>query len=239
MVSFEKDTLGNVLATNSNTGLYKWDGVTLSWVILPSPRLTSIAVDRTDNTIYVGTDDVGFISINGSSITSYDICDCDFQSNWVKSLTVDQQGMLWMVTSEGMISFDGSNYTVYNDSTVGMQLETSEAIKIDPYNNKWIGTPGILIFNEAGVTVDTDKAPLPLVSNNMTIWPNPVTDILNVKSESVILQAEIFNTNGKLLSRTNIGAMQTTLPLTSLKSGVYILRITSLNGTRAMKFVVP
>lgn len=60
-------------------------------------------------------------------------------------------------------------------------------------------------------------------SSDLKVYPNPVTDILYLNSGESISEAQIYNTNGKLILRqTNIGS---SLNVGHLASGAYILKL--------------
>ena len=61
---------------------------------------------------------------------------------------------------------------------------------------------------------------------NVTVYPNPVQTVINVKSDSAIGEIEIYSTSGVLQMRTSEFANETvaTLNISNLQNGCYILK---------------
>src|SRR5690606_34811765 len=69
--------------------------------------------------------------------------------------------------------------------------------------------------------------------NNMSfsLYPNPTTQFVTVESSTDIdLSIEIYSLQGELISNSSMFKTQTTLDLTQLSSGSYILFIKSADG---------
>jgi len=76
------------------------------------------------------------------------------------------------------------------------------------------GAPGILLFGSA-VTSIAD-----LLDADISVYPNPATDILNIDSQ--FNYVEIINTNGKLVrSAKNVKAIN----ISQLRQGIYMVRL--------------
>lgn len=128
-------------------------------------------------------------SIRSKSYTYNSLVDQDSKSvswNYILSLAEDQNGIVWMGTDQGVISFDptqafNSNFTVNhikvprNDGTnlADYLLDGLEvnAIAVDRSNRKWLGTwgAGLYLVSADGSTIlqsfTTDDSPL--VSDNI------------------------------------------------------------------------
>lgn len=68
-------------------------------------------------------------------------------------------------------------------------------------------------------------------TKNWIFGPNPNNGILNIASEEVILKAEIFSVDGKLLLSQDVNNKDYTIHLNLYQSGFYILNITQKDGT--------
>jgi len=68
------------------------------------------------------------------------------------------------------------------------------------------------------------------------IYPNPARDILNVSSEDIITKVELIDVNGRLLfsKKTSVLSMSDL----KIKSGVYLLRIFTINGMFIKKVIL-
>ena len=74
--------------------------------------------------------------------------------------------------------------------------------------------------------------------SGFTLYPNPARDILTViSSTKVKATIEIFNGIGSLLQKVEMNDIETKIDVSSLSSGVYILRLTNGTGSSVLKFV--
>jgi ligand-binding sensor domain-containing protein len=84
--------------------------------------------------------------------------------NYVRAIAIDGQGNKWIgvyydsasrrYIGEGLVKFDGVNWTVYNTSNSGLPDNDVNAIAIDGQGNKWIGTDrGLAKFDGVNWTV--------------------------------------------------------------------------------------
>lgn len=73
---------------------------------------------------------------------------------------------------------------------------------------------------------------------NLSIYPNPVINQLNLKLESAVAgQVHIFNYAGQIVKRDIINGIETSLDLSQLQTGTYLIRLTTLTGTYTHKFI--
>ncbi|MCL2073099.1 MAG: T9SS type A sorting domain-containing protein [Marinilabiliaceae bacterium] len=76
------------------------------------------------------------------------------------------------------------------------------------------------------------------ISSNFAIFPNPVTDRLNViNSTKQKVQVEIYNSIGLMVYVNKIDDLDFEIDITSLSSGIYTIRLTSARGSSTQKFV--
>lgn len=66
--------------------------------------------------------------------------------------------------------------------------------------------------------------------NNFNVFPNPTTDILNVISKNNIDTIQVYDILGKLIFETNPNIISPTIDMSNLKSGIYLVKINSLEG---------
>jgi len=71
---------------------------------------------------------------------------------------------------------------------------------------------------------------------SITIYPNPVKDILNLKTQEKILKVEIISLEGKkIVSKNMTGEMK--LDLKSLSKGIYLIQIYTAKDIESFKFI--
>jgi len=105
-----------------------------------------------------------------------------------------------------------------------------------PYFYNGNGTQtGISFWSNATLAV-TDFT----FSKQVSVYPNPVDNILNIKngSDEVVSQAEIFDILGKRIYTNAGNKINNALNLSNLSSGIYYLRLTSNKGTISSKKIV-
>ena len=72
-------------------------------------------------------------------------------------------------------------------------------------------------------------------TNKITIYPNPVEDLVYVEGNSSILTASIMNLNGQILIRENV---KDKINISQLKDGVYILELCNEKDKSIHKLIV-
>lgn len=71
----------------------------------------------------------------------------------------------------------------------------------------------------------------------LTLYPNPVQNILNVSYDKVIESADIIGMDGRVYSKQTFNAKQIQLNISCLPSGAYVLRMKSGNTVEHRKFL--
>lgn len=70
--------------------------------------------------------------------------------------------------------------------------------------------------------------------SKFSVFPNPVTDFIQVNSKGKIESVQIFDSNGRLVASP---AASEKMNVSSLKTGAYILRLKIDGKVESMKFV--
>ena len=69
------------------------------------------------------------------------------------------------------------------------------------------------------------------MSAEIALFPNPVTDILNITSSEPISEIEIVNVMGQVVRRVEVNSDNAVCNVEDLKSGVYVVRIRTASAT--------
>jgi hypothetical protein len=78
-----------------------------------------------------------------------------------------------------------------------------------------------------------------LNQNAVTIFPNPVKDVMTVKANSnIIKEIQVYNVAGQLVINQTVNAKSVTLRTNGLNAGAYNLKATLDNGTITKKVVI-
>ncbi len=78
----------------------------------------------------------------------------------------------------------------------------------------------------------------PLLSDKLTIFPNPATDILYVESTGVMDMIDIYDSRGRKLRSIHAGSQQIELDVSGFEEGIYFLRIDQDDHVSIKKFIV-
>ncbi|MGC4130394.1 MAG: T9SS type A sorting domain-containing protein [Bergeyella sp.] len=134
------------------------------------------------------------------------------------------------------VAYNGSfSEDLINPYVIGRSLSGP-----DEYSNGVIDDMKIfkraLTSQEVGVLVSTGNlgAANITLSKNISIYPNPVSDFINIKSSEKIKSAEIFDMSGKTVAKFN---NTQNLDVSTLEKGVYVIKISTEKGVNQQKFI--
>jgi len=74
-------------------------------------------------------------------------------------------------------------------------------------------------------------------TDNISIYPNPVGDILNISSGSLLYKVELYDIYGKVLLSLPVSSSGTSLDFGSYASGIYIVKISAAAGVHTQKVI--
>lgn len=72
---------------------------------------------------------------------------------------------------------------------------------------------------------------------NFSYYPNPVKDILNLSYSEKISSISIFNIMGQKVIQKTVNATQSQIDISSLKTGVFLVKVNSGNQTKSIKII--
>ncbi|MEN8225292.1 MAG: hypothetical protein ABFS05_08020, partial [Bacteroidota bacterium] len=141
--------------------LFKFTGSEWEAVALPDELFftSAIAIDH-ENRIWVGSDGV-FCSFYAGAWTVFDESITgipDSTIGYVFDITFDDSGNTWIGHSEGLIKYDGAEWTTFLPSNSGMLSRHVLSLAADILGNLWIGTAdtGLIAYQEGGVVKISD-----------------------------------------------------------------------------------
>lgn len=71
--------------------------------------------------------------------------------------------------------------------------------------------------------------------SKFSVYPNPVTDILNIKSASSVDNVKVYDLLGKVVLQANPGKISPSIDMSGLSSGAYLVQVTIGNATNTVK----
>lgn len=75
------------------------------------------------------------------------------------------------------------------------------------------------------------------IVNDFTVFPNPVHDVVTIKSQIEIIKTEIYDLNGKLITTNNQNADTVVISLNDYSNGLYFLKVTTIEGNKTIKII--
>ena len=87
------------------------------------------------------------------------------------------------------------------------------------------------------VTIDFDLSTPSFGLKALKVYPNPVRDIVNISYSGSISSYKLYNTLGQQLTSKNVNANETTIDMSSLAAGSYLLEVTSEGKSRMVKLL--
>ena len=116
---------------------------------------------------------------------------------------------------------------VENDSNFRLRFEVTS----DRGNSVYIDNINLSQFISSNPTVDN--------LDEIKMFPNPTSGILNVQTKTAINQVLVLNSLGKVVYRESLtGALNHQIDLENLANGVYMVRFVSDNNTFAQKLIL-
>lgn len=132
----------------------------------------------------------------------------------------------------GVIYYSASGYDFFRTNTVPILSNNITSIEVDDQNNVWIATvKGMSVFNENGISLNTEDVVLENNSDIARVYPNPSRGVVNIKLDEKAFNSElrIYSVQGKLVKLIELNALQEKIDLSEEKSGIYLYSIKKEN----------
>ena len=202
---------------------------------------------------------LSYLDLTGNLIPSLDLSNCpnlevlNIGNNGIETLILDniRYVRLFFCEDNLLTSLDVSklfnlkNFFCANNQLTS--LNTSNGI-IEEFIN-FSGNPGLESvccdpnevvymqnlcnqYNNESALVNGSCAP---VANRISMYPNPVSDMLHLSANDGISRVEIYSTNGMLVMSSD--AVSDSIEMSDLNSGMYFLKVFSGQDVATMKFV--
>jgi hypothetical protein len=165
---------------------------------------------------------------------------------WVKSYT-DQYGLEKYNVLVSTTDMDPGSFTSISGSTplLAPMEWTKVEFDLSEYDGQTVYV-GIQCVSEDAFVFMLDDVSIDFIVGTpeqeqdveFAIYPNPVTDQMNIASGVEIIQVEIFNQLGQVVYRKLIEDYNYNLNTTGFNAGVYFVRITSETGVGTRKVMV-
>lgn len=129
---------------------------------------------------------------------------------------------------------DGTDYNTSNPATTPQGNITS-LVNVAPFNDKKVAT--LTINLESVLSLPTND-----FKSGITLSPNPTNGIVSINNNTseTIDNIQFYDVIGKLVKSVKIDSAnnKTQLNLEDLKSGIYLVKVTSIKGNTSLKKLV-
>ena len=136
------------------------------------------------------------------------------------------------------VGFYTYNPAVKNDDTWPFYLEQYLLLNIAMGGNGGAIDPN---FSQSSMVIDyvrvyqnTTASTEDVFANKFSVYPNPSSDVLNIRTDEPIEKVELYNTIGQLI----VAKKTTNINISSINIGVYILKIYSGNRIVTKKVMI-
>jgi hypothetical protein len=201
-----------------------------------------------ENTVYSG-DGIGGMSVDYNQVDQkfyiarqYDIWVVDPATGRVEDtinynpdnsqlqICIDPQGRP-IVNTFSSIYYDGTEYYLG---------EPTRPMHVDFANNKCIipnsGPDKVYILDL--LTTGMYEIPTSVSTDHLSVYPNPASDQLTIKSGKLIKRLQLFNNNGRLLLDKKYNNSVLTIALSDYPVGSYFVRVYRGDGVESRKVLV-
>lgn len=234
-------------------------------IMVEDPRFTgvtlytnSLAIGE-DGVFWIGTSSVargGLVAVDGDSVTTYTTENSGLPSNTVYELALDEAGVLWIGAGHTLTSFDGTTWTVWDETTCPAFTDWFTCLAIDADGTKWIGVYGNGLVRFDGETwtvfdiydpatgIGEDAGDAPASLDLLTSAPNPFNDRTSLAftlPEAGRATLDVYSVTGQKVAtlvdgHVAAGAHNVVFSGSGLPSGLYIARLTAggVIGTEKM-----
>ena len=144
------------------------------------------------------------------------------EDTWFKiTHEIDVDADTVTVYLDGLAIYSGGFYT-------GSNLGGVDYFSIDANNEMYIDD---VMFATGFLGVDS------FTSSNFSVYPNPVNDILNIATKTAVDQIAVYDILGKMVLNTQPNAISPKIDMSSLSSGIYMVKVTIGNNSKTVKVI--
>lgn len=88
------------------------------------------------------------------------------------------------------------------------------------------------------VTIDDCTGINDIAKNSMVIYPNPTSNVVNVKSETIIISIQLIDFTGKVVATKQVNANNYKYDVSNLQAGVYTIIVVTADANLIEKLIV-
>jgi PKD repeat protein len=249
-------TYNNVAWFGTNKGrIYKSTDKGVTWTV-HNTGLTDIS-DINFNNEMNGVAIQKVYNTSTGAITTFSVKKTnDGGANWT---TVTPSGPVWKSDWAAVPGVPGKYFSVGTDGAASGSAKYGSSYSLDygatwthidtgvqyicvEFYNDMIGWAGGFSINATTSGIfkwDASTQVKPLSENaQIELYPNPTSTVMNIKSDMPIYQITVFNTLGQVVMNENATQNTHVLNVSTLKKGVYLIKIDHEKGSNTYRMMV-
>ncbi len=233
----------NFLSINKTTGA----GTVIGATGLNLKYAQDIGSDRVNNviygTLYDSTAAGGFYTFNTSTGTANLILNYQDELTMCAVVNYVTYNAAFTVTDMDNNPLEGANISVDgNSSTTNAQGQATVALASGTYTvitsmTGYINDTISITVADADLVVDTIKlqaaANIKHINNNVSIYPNPTSGIININTNAQIVNIEVTDITGKVIYIGNTNSID----ISTQPNGVYFIKVQTEDGIITRKIL--
>ncbi|NLK48854.1 MAG: T9SS type A sorting domain-containing protein [Bacteroidales bacterium] len=173
---------------------------------------------------------------NGASLT---IQDCTLSATALGRGIAGSLGTETLIINNATVTATGTNVgsiTEFSDITlVGCFISEPADAAFDP-ENRAICSSGTIVKTQVNIEKDIDTGTYKLSTHGLSLYPNPVNDILHIRAEKAVTAIRIYDINGTAVAQ-NMGENISEIKLAHLPAGIYMVRVETGEGVNTMRII--
>jgi len=130
---------------------------------------------------------------------------------------------------------NGSIFGISELNLIGCVISKPAGAVFNPTQKAICYANGDIVKEEVKITKDTGTGIDKVNAQAVTLYPNPVRDILHIQAEQAVTALRIYNVHGSLVTQTAGDIRE--INLTHLPAGIYIVRVETGEGVSMVRVI--
>ncbi len=173
---------------------------------------------------------------NGASLT---IQDCTLSATALGRGIAGSLGTETLIINNATVTATGTNVgSITNFSSInliGCFISEPADAAFDP-ENRAICSSGTIVKTQVNIEKDIDTGTYKLSTHGLSLYPNPVNDILHIRAEKAVTAIRIYDINGTTVAQ-DMGENISEIKLAHLPAGIYMVRVETGEGVNTMRII--